>query len=238
MALGIWWLIYFTRRPIRDLFRTPAPDLIYPPSLPSFIAETHSPVGIASPAATTSYSQPVIPLLPARASNGVFSSPEHAPAAIKILGWIFLVFAVCCLPIVFLPLPAFILGFIVPARASHFLYLAIFVISASIGYGLIKLRNSARLALIAFISFGICNFVISLLPWCQSQFREYTTQLMTRFTSMIPAVPGQPIPVYTDPTATIIFNSMVGIAVYIYILWLVHRHRTAFTAPPPLPEQS
>jgi hypothetical protein len=72
------------------------------------------------------------------------------------------------------------------------------------------------------------------LPWYQNQFREYMAQFMdrftARFTAMIPTIPGQPTPIYTYPTATIIFNSMVGVA--------VNRYRAAFTAPPPLPEQS
>jgi hypothetical protein len=239
MAIGIWWRLYFTRRPIRNLFHAPAlTPSFYTPLSPSFPAEAHAAASTPDSPAVTSHTQPAISYLPAKHSNGFFSSPEHAPAAIKILGWLFLVFAVCCLPIAFLPLPAFILGFIIPVRASHFLYLAIFVISGCIGYGLIKLRNSARLALIAFITFGICNLAIGLLPWCQSQFREYTTQLMTRFTAMIPTIPGQPAPVYTYPTGTIVFNAIVGIAIYLYVLWLVHRHRTAFTAPPPLQQQS
>jgi hypothetical protein len=103
------------------------------------------------------------------------------------------------------------------------------------GYGLLKLRNYARLATIVFVSFGLLNSAVSLLPWYQNQFREYAAQLMAKFTAMVPTIPGQPAPLYTDPTSTIIFNAVVALAINIYVLWLLHRHSTAFNPPPPLP---
>jgi hypothetical protein len=211
-AVGVWWLIYFNLRYTRELFRMPTLAAVNP------------------------YGQPPIASLPAKSYDGFFSSPERAPAAIKILGWLFLVFAVCCLPITLLPFPAFILGFIVPVKASHFLYLAILIIAACIGYGLLKLRNSARLALIAFTLFGICNMAVTLLPWAQNHLRQYTSQLMAQFTAMIPTISGQTNPIYTTSIEMVVFNSTVGIAINLYVLWLAHRHRTAFTAPPPIPE--
>ncbi len=100
---------------------------------------------------------------------------------------------------------------------------------------MLKLRNSARLATIVFASFGLLNSAVSLLPWYQNQFREYTAQLMAKFTAMVPTIPGQSAPVYGDPTSTIIFNAVVAIAINIYVLWLLRRHSAAFNPPPPLP---
>jgi len=209
-AIGIWWLVYFNLRSIRDLFRT---------------------LALAPP-----YDQSALAGLPAKSNDGFFSSPERSPAAIKILGWLFLIFAVCCLPIILLPLPAFILGFLVPVKASHFLYLAILLIAGYIGYGLLKLRNSARLALIVFTLFGIFNMAVTLLPWAQNHLREYTAQIMAQFTAMMPTIPNQTNPIYATSVSVVVFNSTVGIAINFYVLWLAHRHRTAFTAPPPIPE--
>jgi hypothetical protein len=213
-AIGIWWLIYFNLRSTRDLFQMPT-------------LVTADPYGQPLPTAS----------LPAKSYDGFFSSPERAPAAIKILGWLFFVFAVCCLPMTLLPFPAFILGFIVPVKASHFLYFAILIICACIGYGLLKLRNSARLALIAFALFGIFNMAVALLPWAQNHLREYTAQIMAQFTAMLPTIPGQTNATYTNPMEMVVFNSMVGIAINLYVLWLAYRHRTAFTTPLPVPEQ-
>jgi hypothetical protein len=218
-AIGIWWLAYFNLRPIRNLFNSPAPAQTY-----------YAPLSPEAYGTTRTLNPPVDP------SNGFFSSPEHTPTAIKFVGWFLLIGAILCLPLVFLPIPAFLLGFIIPVRTSHFLFLAIFLIAAYIGYGLLKLRNSARLATIVFLCFGLLNSAISLLPWYQNRFREYIAQFMAKFTAMIPTIPGQPTPIYTDPTSTIIFNAVVVIAINIYVLWLLRRHRTAFNPPPPLPD--
>lgn len=220
-AIGIWWLIYFNLRSIRNLFNSPAPVQTY-----------YAPLSPEAYGTTGTLNSPVDP------SNGFFSSPAHAPTAIKIIGWLFLIGAIFCLPMAFLPVPAFFLGFIIPVKASRFLFLAVLIIGPCIGYGLLKLWNSARLATIAFVSFGLVNSAISLLPWYQNQLRLYMAQFMTRFIAMIPTLPGQPATGYLYPTSTIIFNSLLAVAINIYLLWLLHRHRTAFTAPPPLPEQS
>lgn len=213
-AIGIWWLVYFTRRPISELFRNPNPAL----------APSYNPALGTDPLAYSQYTTPAPPPPPA---TGFFSSPSHAPAAIKILGWLYFIIAICCLPLIFLPIPAFILGFIVPVRPSHLLYLAILLIAASIGYGLLKLKNSARLATIAFIIFGICNLALAMLPWYRAQLLQYTAQII----AMIPTFPGQPTPTYTYPAAMFVFNSLIGIAINLFVLWLLHRHRAAFTTP-------
>ena len=216
-AIGVWWLVYFNLRSICDLFRSSVPAPAYYAPLPH---EAHGPTSI--------------PNVPSKPSSGLFSSPPHVPAAIKIIAWFLLIGAVLCLPLVLLPIPAFILGFIVPVKAAHFLFLGILVIAAGAGYGLLKLRNFARMATIAFVVFGLINSAISLLPWSQNRLREYMAQFVAHFTAMLPTFPGQPAPVYNYPTSTIVFNVLLGIAINIYVLWLLHRHRTAFNAPPPL----
>ena len=122
------------------------------------------------------------------------------------------------------------------AGDPHDLYLAILLIAGYIGYGLLKLRNSARLALIVFTLFGIFNMAVTLLPWAQNHLREYTAQIMAQFTAMMPTIPNQTNPIYATSVSVVVFNSTVGIAINFYVLWLAHRHRTAFTAPPPIPE--
>src|SRR5271170_1083382 len=83
-AVGIWWLIYFNLRSIRELFSNPAQ------------------------------------LLQSSDSASIFT---HAPTAIKITGCLILFSAVCCLLCAFLPFPAFLLGFVIPPAATHFVYI-------------------------------------------------------------------------------------------------------------------
>jgi hypothetical protein len=126
------------------------------------------------------------------------------PIAITILGGIFLFSAVCCGIFAFLPFPAFLLGFILPAKYAHVLYLAFAVLSAFIGYGLLKLKESARLTTIAFLLIGCCNIILSLLPWYQAQFRLYMAQFATAF----PTYPNQS-PALFPYTRTLILASAV-----------------------------
>jgi len=215
-AIGVWWLVYFNLRSICDLFRSSVPAPAYYAPLPH---EAHGPTSI--------------PNVPSKPSSGLFSSPPHVPAAIKIIARFLLIGAVLCLPLVLLPIPAFILGFIVPVKAAHFLFLGILVIAAGAGYGLLKLRNFARMATIAFVVFGLINSAISLLPWSQNRLREYMAQFVAHFTAMLPTFPGQPAPVYNYPTSTIVFNVLLGIAINIYVLWLLTAIAPHSTRPRP-----
>jgi hypothetical protein len=194
-GIGIWWLVYFNRRPIRELFRNP--------------------VLLSGP------------------SENAASALAEVPIAITILGCFFLFGAVCCIPLIFLPLPAFILGFILPARSAHVLYFVCVLLTGFMGYGLLQLKESARLTTIAFLTFGLCNTALSLLPWYQAQFRQY----MAHFISMIPTLPGQPAPNHFYTGTMIIFSSLIGFVINLFLLWLLHRHRLAFhaSAPPAEP---
>jgi hypothetical protein len=186
-AIGIWWLVYFNLRPVRDLFANPS---------------------------LLSQSTPTDPF-------------SRTPTAIKIIGVFLLLGSVCCLMCAFLPFPAFLFGFIVPLPATHILYLCFAIITAFAGYGLLRLKESARLLTISFLIVGSCNLALVALPWYQARFSQYTTQL----TSYIPTIPGQPQVTPTYNSAFYLICVVAGIVVYGVILWLLHRHRAAFKAP-------
>ena len=61
---------------------------------------------------------------------------------------------------------------------------------------------------------------------------------MAQFVAVIPTIPGQPAPVYSYPAATIIFNSLVGIAINIYVLMGAPSPPHRLHSPPRLPQQS
>jgi hypothetical protein len=191
-AVGIWWLIYFNLRAVRDLF-----------------------------ANVSLLSQP-------SASTSPFS---RTPTAIKIIGCFLLLGSACCLLCIFLPFPAFFLGFILPPTAAHILYLCFAIISALAGYGLLRLNESARLVTIGFLIFGTCNLALFAMPWYQARLSQYATQL----TSYVPSVPGQP-PVSSAYNGALYLSCAIfGVVIYGLILWLLHRHRAAFKTPAPPP---
>jgi hypothetical protein len=189
-AVGIWWLIYFNLRSIREIFSTP--------------------VMLVSSSAN---------------AGGSFS---RTPTAIRIIGGFLLFSALCCLLCAFLPFPAFLLGFILPPSATHVLYVCFAAVTAFAGYGLLRLKESARLLTIGFLILGCCNIVLAILPWYQAQLRLYLRQL----TAAMPTMPGQPR-IFFDYTVTLILISCIwGLIVYGLVFWLLHRHRAAFKTPP------
>jgi hypothetical protein len=188
-AIGLWWLIYFTLRPVRVLFSNP---------------DT---------------------LLQSTVTTGRFS---RTPTAIKIIGGLLLFSSVCCLFCIFLPFPAFILGFILPLKATRILYLVFAVVAALAGYGLLRLQESARLLTIGFLIFGCCNLALAALPWYRARLNLYTTELTAQITSHLPTVPGQPQFDWTDSGAFYLICLIWGVVVYGVIFWFLHRHRGAF----------
>jgi hypothetical protein len=152
------------------------------------------------------------------------------PTTITVISWIYLVSAPFCLIYAFLPFPAFLLGFILHGLAAHLMYLFFGVLTFAIGYGLLRLRNEARVALLVMFVFLPIQTVVLLTPWGARQFRLCMEQINTvmyggRYTPPDPfASPG-----------ILVFFMLLTMALYAVVLWLLHRHRAAFTPAPPAP---
>jgi hypothetical protein len=192
-AVGIWWLIYFNLRFIREIF---------------------------------SHQAMLVPSL-----GSVGTSFSRTPTAIQIIGGFFLFSSVCCLLCVFLPFPAFLLGFIIPPKGAHILYLCFAILTASMGYGLLRLNESARLLTITFQIFGCVNIALAILPWYQRQFCLY----MTRLIPAMPTMTGQPQAFFNYSAALVVFSCIWGLIVYGLVIWLLYRHRASFQPPRPPP---
>ena len=190
-AVGVWWIIYFNLRPIRELF------------------------SIAAVQISSSIDSAV--------------TPKAVPIPITFIAGFLLLGAVCCLLCIFLPFPAFILGFILPPTAAHILYVALAALTSFAGYGLLRLKESARLLTIGFLILGFCNLALLALPWYQSQLQTYTAQIM----HSMPLMPGQPPPAATYSSPLLLFSCIIGLILYGVVFWLLHRHRAAFQTPAP-----
>jgi hypothetical protein len=166
------------------------------------------------------------PALLALSPDGVDRGPTGAPIAIKILGYLFLFGTLCFIILTFLPFPVFFCGFVFPGKASHLLYLALGLVWALAGYGLLRLKESARRLTIAILVFGCFNALLAFLPWYQERLRQYAAHL----TSMTPDMAVQPAPInYTG--SMMITYGLFGLILNLFALWLLHRHRSAFIPP-------
>jgi hypothetical protein len=189
-AVGVWWLIYFNRRSIRELFSNAKFQI--PSSIDTVV------------------------------------TPDPVPTPIKIIAGFLLVGAVCCLLCVLLPFPAFFLGFILPATPAHILYLAFAALASLAGYGLLRLKESARLLTMAFLLLGFCNIAMTALPWYQSKLQTYTAQILYS----MPWMPGPPPPAVTYSSTLLLFSAFISLVVNAVVFWFLHRYRAAFK---PLP---
>jgi hypothetical protein len=149
------------------------------------------------------------------------------PIAITILTGFCFYSTACFAILAFLPVPAFLLGFILPVRYAHLLYLVFALISAFIGYGLLKLKESARLATIAVLLFGCSNVILDLFPWYQTRLRLYMAQSAALLSTT------HPLPSFAFTRTLILTFALFLLILYTFLLWLLHRHRAAFTPPPP-----
>ena len=201
-AIGIWWLVYFSRPAIKALFIRPAID---PYAQPTYIDPAYPP--------------------PPPATPGRFA---HVPAAIVIVACFFLLSTLTCALMAFVPLPAFLCGFIITGPAKYILYLSFAAICGYIGYGLLHLDDRARLATLAFLGFSFVNMGCLFLPWGRAQYTLYNQQIMQKF--QIAGIPASPMP-------DLSYIYMIFVAIFVvlfngFIFWLLQRHRNAFHQPP------
>ena len=164
-----------------------------------------------------------IDLTPPNTSTG-----RPRPTAIAIISWFFMISSPFLLVYAFLPLPAYLFGIVINGFAARIVYVVFSLVSFAIGYGFYRLIAQARILLVAWMAFGVVNMLAVLTPWGSRNFRAY----MDRFTPHYAAVTPNPF----FSIAFIMVMLAISLAFYGFVLWLVHRHRVAFTpAPPPPP---
>jgi hypothetical protein len=158
------------------------------------------------------------------------STGRPRPTAITIISWFYLVSAPFCLFYLFFPIPGFFFGFIFYGIAGRLLYAAFGVLTFVLGYGLYRLWNWARLAVFAWFGIGVFNALVLVTPWGRSQYHTY----MDAFNARMYAG-QQPPPNLAASPVFIGVCAVIGLAFCAFILWLLHRHREAFTPAPPAP---
>jgi len=156
------------------------------------------------------------------------STGRPRPTAIAIVSWLYLLSGPCCLIYLLLPYPGFLFGFIFYGIAAHLLYLAFGVLTFVLGYGLYRLWNWARLAVFAQFGVGLVNALVLVTPWGRNQYHIYMDALNVRMYAG-----QQPPPNFAASPVFVGLAIMIGLAFCAIILWLLHRHREAFTPAPP-----
>ena len=202
-ATGVWWLIYFSRASVRALFVRPA-FAVYGYPLDATL--------------------PVPPLQ----KSGRFS---NVPVLIAILACLVLVSALSCAILALTPFPAFFFGVIFSGFASHIIYLTMAIVTALIGYGLLRLDSRARIATICVLCLGPINSVSLLLPSGRAQFNLYNQKVMEMF--RFRGMPPTPMPDFGY--SYVVMSSVMVVIFNAALFWILYRYRGDFQRTPPPP---
>jgi len=162
------------------------------------------------------------------------STGRPRPTAVTVISWIYLICGPFSLLYLFLPMPTFLFGFIFSGVKAHVLYIVIALVTVAIGYGLLRLRNSARLAVFWWSAVCPVNILVLLTPWGKRQFNEYMAIVNSFNTRYFPAQPTPTPNFAASPAAIIVFSLMAMVCIGV-VLWFLHRHRVAFTPLPSSP---
>ena len=134
-AIGLWWLILFTRRRVREQFQ--------PASVPI------PPESSASAAPSPAVPIPAVPVS--------VPKPGRLPVVVLVVAIFLLAGTPAIFIVPFMHFPAFFLGKVFYGRTGALVYVPYFLIQLILGIGLLRLKRWSLPATIAFYIFGIFN---------------------------------------------------------------------------------
>ncbi len=135
LAIGVWWLVLFTRRSVRVQFQ---PDL---PSVPVEFAETAA---------------PMLPSPPPRAGR--------VPIVMIVIAVFLLAGTPSLLVVPFMHFPAFLMGKVLYGSAAKLFYVALGLTKLTLGIGLLRLKRWSLPATVAFYFFSLLNTLPMFFP--------------------------------------------------------------------------
>jgi hypothetical protein len=199
-ALGIWWLYYFTRRPIRDEFSSVARH--------AAMAQAPIPAGLPGGVAL----------------HGVepFAGPMHQgrPVSITVIAILLLIGVVNLIAVTFFHVPLLFFGQLVSGAPGMAILSILALTQALAGYGLLRMRMWGRNLAIAVELFATANLLgTSLMPGSQAHFDEFMQKIYAQW-NLPPTVP-----IIHFPVAVML---LPAIPVVLVILYFLFKEKPAF----------
>jgi hypothetical protein len=181
IAIGIWWIVYFARKKSRDAFAQAALAVTL---------QSTAQLNPATPITDFSVAQPLPVSEPGLAPVAVVEPPSPAVrerpismtiiAVLLLLGSVSLVF--CCL----LPYPQFMFGVLITGASKYVLLIALALINAVAGIGLLRRIHFGWLLAVGVQILGLFNFLTFLLPGVRARYMEF---MQTISKASAPAMP-------------------------------------------------
>lgn len=147
------------------------------------------------------------------------AAPSARPLSVSVIGWYLLTGALFCLGAAVMRWPAFVFGTVLVRWGAVTSYVALFAAQGVLGAGLLKLREPARVAAIAYFGLMVLNCALALAPPGFAANVQIVQNEMPQFFRT--ASQGQ---VYS-PGWTM---ALPGIALAVVPIWLLVRQRAAF----------
>ena len=207
-AVGVWWIILFTRKGIRERFTNPqlaalavpqyaVPAGVAPPPMPGYEN--------APPVALPPVTLPPVP--PAK-------KKESAPVAIIIIACLLLLGVPSLLMLPFMPMPVMMFGHLfhgVWAKLGMVVYAGV---TAAAAIGLLRLKPWAYYLTLAIQIFGVANMIVTVLD-------PDLTEKMKEFMVYTPKYPGVDVPDMSSMMAPIIRISMLAGGIFVVVVLVV-----------------
>ena len=149
---------------------------------------------------------------------------SQRPLSISIIGWMYLLSGIGGLVVALTPMPAFIAGMVLKGWSARALYLVFGAASTYLGWGLLKLKEHARVLTLVWFALGGAHAVyMAFSPTARAGMREFSE-------SMQPTPPTRTAPLDNAALMSVIMLfSLAGIAV---AAWFLVRNKPAFQRPP------
>jgi hypothetical protein len=200
-GIGVWWLVYFNLRRIRELFS---------------MDRTRQLLEFA--------------LQPVATDAGVWIDPTRPKRSVIevlviVLGLLYLFGALWGVAEAFVRFPLFLLGHIFRGSSAGIFGLAMGVIDAGLGVGLLRRMKAAWIVALVFNALGLVYTLEMLSPRYQAGMADYQKEIMRRTLSGIVPVPPPPqlnfAPVY-------VLSAILGVLMVGAVFWLLLRARPLF----------
>jgi hypothetical protein len=157
--------------------------------------------------------------------GAAISSKPARPLSISIIGWYLVISAICCIGILFLPIPIFLFYFLLRGQAARFVLFGMGVLQVVMGVALLRLKNWARIASICYFAFfGINGLAMVLIPGNSARYDAAISETQRMF--------GAPAgPIHVPLWAGLFFTLPLAIV----LPWFLVTRKPAFLRAPELP---
>jgi len=154
------------------------------------------------------------------ATEYVPGPPSARPLSISIIGWWMAVGGPVSVFLAMLPLPFVFAGAYLTGGAARLGYLFVGGLAGWLGWGLLKLRESARIGMLAYVALSVANS----LYYALTDSGRAALQRMQRDMTM----PGMPPAAPDESVALTIVMMLFGATVAAVAVWFLVKHRAVF----------